>query len=91
MTSAHTVEVPTNGDENNVNPLTTGGKVMFAQAGFVLGLRFWVPATNTGTYTVGFYEVTSDDVPIDTGTGTLLVSGSVAAAVERSEWWQGGG
>lgn len=87
MTSAHTVEVPTNGDENNVNPLTTGGKVMFAQAGFVVGLRFWVPATNTGTYTVGFYETTADDVPIQTGTGTLLASTSVAAAAVTASGW----
>lgn len=87
MTSAHTTETPTNGDENNVNPLTTGGKIMFAQAGFILGLRFWVPATNSGTYTVGFYEVTADDVPIGTGTGTLLASAAVAAAAVTAGAW----
>lgn len=87
MTSAHTTETPTNGDENNVNPLTTGGKIMFAQAGFILGLRFWVPATNTGIYTVGFYEVTADDVPLGTGTGTLLASASVAAAAVTAGAW----
>jgi hypothetical protein len=77
--SAHTTQTPALTDVNNGAPITTAGTFVFAVAGQVTGIRFWAPATNTGTYTVGLWQVTADDSPAGTGTGTLLASASVAA------------
>jgi len=78
--SAHTTQTPALNDVNNGAPITTAVTVVFATAGQVTGIRFWAPATNTGTYTVGLWQVTADDSPAGSGAGTLLASGSVAAA-----------
>jgi hypothetical protein len=80
MTSAHTTETPTLGDVNNGNAITTGGTYVFSSNGSVTAIRFWVPTTNTGTYTVKLYEVTTDDDPDGSGTGTELASAQALAA-----------
>lgn len=87
MTSAHTNQVPGLPDINNGNAITTGSKIRFDSNGFVLAIRFWVPATNTGTYTVGLYEVLTDDDPNGSGTGTLLGSASVSSALVVAGDW----
>jgi hypothetical protein len=80
MTSAHTSQTPSLGDVNNGTAITVGGTYVFDDNGSVTAVRFWVPTTNTGTYTVKFYEVTSDDDPAGSGTGTELASAQAAAA-----------
>jgi hypothetical protein len=80
MTSAHTNQTPTLGDVNNGNAITVGGTYVFSSNGSVTAVRFWAPTTNTGTYTVKLYQVTTDDDPAGTGTGTELASAQVAAA-----------
>ncbi len=85
--AAHTTQTPTSTDLNNGSAITTG--VRFTVSGTVAcaGIAFWVPATNTGTYTVGLYQTTADDVPADSGTGTLLASATVAAASVSAGGW----
>jgi hypothetical protein len=77
--SAHTTQTPAQNDVNNGAPITTAGTFVFGQAGQVTGISFWAPATNTGTYTVGLWQVTADDSPLGSGAGTLLASASVTA------------
>lgn len=87
MTSAHTTETPVSGNIDNGAAITTGVKYVFDEDGTVSAIRFWVPTTNTGTYTVGFYAVTqNDDMG---GTGTLLASAAVASgSVTANSWAQ---
>jgi hypothetical protein len=79
--SAHTTETPSNGNEDNGTAVTVGCKYVFAVPGTVSAIRWWAPTTNTGTYTVGLYEVT------DTHTGTLLASAQVEAAGVTGGAW----
>ncbi len=87
MVSAHTSQEPVQGDINNGAGITLGARVMFAEAGAVSAIRFWVPATNSGTYTVGFYQTDTDDDPNGSGTGTLLTSASVASGSVTPSGW----
>lgn len=78
MATAHTSETPGDGDLDNGAAITTGNKLSVASDRTAYALYFWVPATNSGTYTVGLYEVTNDDDP-GAPAGTLLVSASVGS------------
>lgn len=79
--SAHTSQTPTDGDEDNGTAVTTGCKYVFAKPGVVSAIRWWAPATNTGTYTLALYEVTN------TNTGTLLASASVESTGVTGGAW----
>lgn len=78
MAKAHTTETPTSGDLDNGAAISTGNKLTVASNRTAYRLYFWAPTTNTGTYTLGLYEVTNDDDP-GPPSGTLLVSASVAS------------
>lgn len=86
-TSAHTSQTPISNDVDNGAPLTTGVKYVFDAAGTVSAIRFWVPAINVGTYTVGWYAVTHDDDTTPFGQGTLLASATVAAGAIMADQW----
>lgn len=76
MVSAHTNQTPASGDVDNGAAITTGVRFTVDSNTTVTAVRFWVPTTNTGTYTVGLYETTASDPG---GTGTLLQTASAAS------------
>lgn len=85
--AAHTSEPPANGNVDNGAAITTGVKVTVDAEKQVAGIAFWVPTTNTGTYTVGLYETTSDDDPDGSGTGTELATASVGSGSVTADGW----
>lgn len=78
MASAHTNQTPTLGDVDNGAAITTGVRFTVDSDTTITAIRFWVPTTNTGTYTVGLYETTASDGG-GSPAGTLLQSASAAA------------
>lgn len=73
--SLFTTQTPTNGNEDEGVAVNTSTTLFFAVAGNVTHGRFFAPTTVAGaTFTAQLYQVTSDDDPSDTGTGTLLAS-----------------
>lgn len=84
---AHTTEVPGDLDESAGAATNRGNTYVFSNPGYVTAIKFYVPGTNSGTYTVGLYRVDTDDDPAGSGTGTLLASASVASgSVAASSW-----
>jgi hypothetical protein len=78
---------PDNPDIDNGNAISLGVRFMVDEALSLGGVTFYAPATNTGTYSFALYETTSDDDPNGSGTGTLIDSGSIAAAsITPSAW-----
>lgn len=85
--AAH-VTTPASTDVNNGTAITTGVRFTVDATKSCDGVAFYVPGTNTGTYTVGLYETTAAGGP--GGTGTLLASASVSAAsVTAGSWGRG--
>lgn len=85
--AAHTTETPVNGDVNNVAAISTGVRFTVDEELPCAGIAFYVPATNSGTYTVGLYETTTDDDPINEGLGDELDTASVSSAgVDAGDW-----
>lgn len=78
--SAHTSQTPSLGDVNNGAAITVGATFVFAEDGQVTAIRFWAPTTNAGTYTAALYEVTTDDDPAGSGTGTELATAAVSSS-----------
>lgn len=85
--AAHTSQTPANGNVDNGGGITTGVRFTVDEELTIAAVAFWVPTTNTGTYTVGLYETTSDDDPNGSGTGTLLESGSAASGTITPDGW----
>lgn len=67
--SLFTVQTPSLTNESDAAPgITRGMSIEFAKDGTVSAIRWWCPTTNTGTYTVAFWDLTSNT------SGTLLGS-----------------
>lgn len=82
--AAHTT-TPASTDVNNGAAITVGVRLTVDATKSCDGVAFYVPGTNTGTYTVGLYETTAAGGP--GGTGTLLASSSVSAASVTAGTW----
>jgi hypothetical protein len=67
--TSQTPGIPNISEAQTVTVATT---VYFATAGSVSGCRFFAPTTIGGTFEAALYEVTADDNPAASGTGTLL-------------------
>jgi hypothetical protein len=85
--SAHTTQAPASPDLDNGAPITRGCKYTFDADGSVASLHMWVPTTNTGVYTLGWYAVTHDDDSSPFGAGTLLTSVAVVAEAVAPDGW----
>ncbi len=80
-------DTPVLTDVNNGAAITTGVRFTVDATKTCDGISFYVPATNSGTYTVGLYQTTSDDDPGGTGTGTELATASIGSAFVTSGTW----
>lgn len=61
-------------------PVTVGNTIFFATDGNVPEALYYGPSTvGAGTYQAAFWQVSTDDVPADTGTGTLLGTATFGA------------
>lgn len=76
-TGGETISSPDQSDGGAAG-ITTATTVQFQSAGSVTGVQYRAPNTISGTWTIGIWEVTSDDDPAGTGTGTLLDSKNVS-------------
>src|SRR5688572_18378161 len=85
--AAHTSQTPSSGNVDNGGAITTGVRFTVDEALTVAKIAFWVPTTNSGTYTVGLYVTDTDDDPAGSGTGTLLASASVASGGVTPDGW----
>jgi hypothetical protein len=78
-----TSQTPASPNNNDAAPgITSGMTVVFAEDGFVTGVRLFTTTTVGGTYTGLFYQVTSSDP----GTGTLLASEVYTGTPDGGEW-----
>lgn len=77
---------PVTADIANGNPITLGVRFTVSTTVSARGLAFFPATTLAGTYTLAFWQTTSDDDPGGTGTGTLLTSTSIAAATLAAGW-----
>lgn len=78
---------PATAEAVNPNPITVGVRFTVATEKVVRGLAMFGSTTIGGTYTIGFWQTTTDDDPNGTGTGTLLTSAAVAAASLTAGAW----
>lgn len=69
-----TSQTPSLTDVNEGAPVTVGTTVVFASNQSSTGGRFYAPATTTGTFELTLWEITADDNPAASGTGTLLAN-----------------
>lgn len=80
MARAHVDDTPpTDLNIDNGAPISTAVSLTVASNRTLYAWWFWVPTTNSGTYTLELYEITGDDDP-GPAAGTLLASKAVAAA-----------
>jgi hypothetical protein len=84
--AAHTT-TPASTDVNNGAAINTGVRLTVASTKVADGVAFYVPGTNTGTYTGAIYETTSDDDPGGSGTGNLLQSGTLSSGSCTAGTW----
>lgn len=85
--AAHTSEVPGSLDLANGAGITLGVRFIVTAETVVDAVAFWAPATNTGTYTGGLWQTTTDDDPAGSGLGTLLASATLGSlGVTPGEW-----
>jgi hypothetical protein len=85
--AAHTSQTPSSADVNNGAAITTGVRFTVDVELDCAGIAFYVPGTNSGTYTVGLYQTTSDDDPNGSGTGTELATDSVGSGSVTGGTW----
>lgn len=81
----YTTQTPALTDVSEGQNTTVATTVVFAAAGNVKGGRFYAPATVSGTFAIALWQITADDNPADTGTGTLLAS-ATAGTVTAGAW-----
>lgn len=63
--SLFTTQTPAAGNESDGTPTITRGVTLeFAVAGYITGVRWWCPTTNTGTYTVAVWDLSGDGTAI---------------------------
>lgn len=75
MANLFTAQTPGLPNVSEGVPVTVGITVVFAANGAVTGGRFYAPTTiGAGTFALAFWQITADDSPAGTGTGTLLAS-----------------
>jgi hypothetical protein len=87
MPAAHTSQTPSSGDIDNGAAITTGVRFTVSEELECSGIAFWVPTTNSGTYTVGLYETTADDVPDNSGTGDELATATATSGEVTPDDW----
>jgi hypothetical protein len=80
-------QTPTLTNVSEAVPVTVATTVYFTVSGTVTGGRFYAPTTiGAGTYSMALWQVTADDSPAGTGTGTLLASSNNFGAVTPGAW-----
>jgi hypothetical protein len=68
-------------------PVTVGNTITFATAGNVTEALWYGPSTvGAGTYQAALWQVSTDDVPADSGTGTLLGTPATFGAITPGAW-----
>lgn len=75
-----TNQTPTLTNVSEGQNTTLGDTITFADGTPVVGVQFWAPDTPLGNYQGAVWEVTADDVPAESGTGTLIATTDVVAA-----------
>lgn len=78
-------QTPAAPDVNESQNTTVATAFTLTEAGSCVGGEFYGPVTVSGTFAVELWQVTADDSPADTGTGTLLAS-ATAGTVTASAW-----
>lgn len=77
MANLFTSQTPSLTNVSEAQPVTIGITVYFTAAGTVDGGRFYAPTTiGSGTYELTLWQITADDSPAQSGTGTLLANAS---------------
>lgn len=72
-TNLFTTQTPASTNVSEGAPgVTVATTVWFSKAGTISGGRFFAPTTVTGTFQLALWQVTADDSPAGSGTGTLL-------------------
>lgn len=80
MANLYTSQTPTIPNIFENQNVTVGQTLVFAVAGTVDGGRFFAPTTvGAGMFELTLWEITADDNPAASGTGTLLASASFGA------------
>lgn len=78
---------PVDNNIDNVNAITTGNVFTVDSNRTAYSIWFWAPATNTGTYAVGLWEVTDDFDPGPVASTLLTsVTGITAASLTANAW-----
>ena len=86
MTDLFTTETPTLPNVNETVPVTVGTGFYVTAAAACDGAEFLVPTTvGSGTYELRLFQITADDSPAGTGTGTLLASATPTGVV-AGQW-----
>jgi hypothetical protein len=80
-------ETPTLPNINEGSPVTVSTTVVFAVDGTLDGFQIYAPATVSGTFSGAAWQITADDSPADTGTGTLIASVAMPS-LTPSVWQQ---
>jgi len=79
--SLFTGQTPAQNNQNDGTPtITRGVTLAFGVAGTITHVRWWCPVTNTGTYTVAVWELTSGSA------GTLLQSKVHVGSPSSNGW-----
>lgn len=85
--AAHTSQTPADGNLDNGAGITLGVRFTVSEALDIAAVSFYAPTTNTGTYTAGLWQTTTDDDPNGSGSGTLIESGSLASGSVTPGAW----
>ena len=85
--AAHTTETPSEANLDNGAGITLGVRFTVDEELEIAAVAFYAPTTNSGTYTAGVWETTTDDDPNGSGTGTLIESGSVGSGSVTPGAW----
>lgn len=85
--AAHTTETPSEANLDNTAGITLGVRFTVSETLDIGAVSFYAPTTNTGTYTAGLWETTSDDDPNGSGTGALLETGSLGSGSVTPGAW----
>lgn len=80
-------ETPSLPNINEGSPVTVATTVVFAVDGTLDGFQVYPPATVSGTFSGAAWQITADDSPADTGTGTLIATAAMPA-LTPSTWQQ---